>query len=85
MSFIDEVYSLYRDQLIDNEEDAVAVAISLLEEQSKENIIQLIHEMSDDELIQMMGVYIIEMLKIKMVKDGKLQPWKTIIFPPCYH
>ena len=33
MRFVDEVYSMYRDQLGDDEEDAVAIVLSILEEQ----------------------------------------------------
>lgn len=79
MSFIDEVYSLYRDQLNDDEDDAVAIVLSILEDQSKENVMQLIAEMADDEIIQMMGVYLLEMIKMKMIQDGKLPQFKPAL------
>ncbi|MBD1372520.1 hypothetical protein IC620_09155 [Hazenella sp. IB182357] len=85
MSFVDEVYSLYRDQLSDDEEDAVAIVLSILEEQSKENILQLIQEMNDDEIMQMLGVYLVEMLKMKMIQDGKLPQIKSSNVPPGIH
>lgn len=85
MSFVDDVYSLYRDQLNDEEEDAVAIVLSILEEQNREQVMQLINEMSDDEIIQMMGVYLVEMLKMKMIQDGKLPQWKTTITPSRLH
>lgn len=72
MSFVDEVYDLYRDQLTDDEEDAVTIVLSILEEQSRENMMELIQQMDDDEIMQMLGVYLVEMLKVKMVQDGKL-------------
>ncbi|MGA8942546.1 MAG: DUF6154 family protein [Thermoactinomyces sp.] len=72
MSFVDEVYDLYRDQLADDEEDAVTIVLSILEEQSRENMMELIHQMDNDEIMQMLGVYLVEMLKVKMVQDGKL-------------
>ncbi len=72
MSFVDEVYDLYRDQLTEEEEDAVNIVLSILEEQSRENMMELIQQMDDDEIMQMMGVYLVEMLKVKMVQDGKL-------------
>lgn len=72
MSFIDEVYSMYRDHLHDGEDDAVAIVLSILENQSKDNVMQLITEMNDDEIIQMMGIYLIEMIKMKMIQDGKI-------------
>ncbi|SFI89364.1 DUF6154 family protein [Thermoflavimicrobium dichotomicum] len=79
MRFLDQVYSLYRDQLTDDEEDAVAIVLSILEDQSREHIMKLIEEMSDDEVVQMMGVYLVEMLKMKMIQDGKLPPRKSSI------
>ncbi|MGA9175036.1 MAG: DUF6154 family protein [Thermoactinomyces sp.] len=85
MSFVDEVYSLYRDQLNDDEEDAVAIVLSILEDQSRENVLQLIDEMSDDEIMQMLGVYLVEMLKMKMVQDGKLPPYRPLLSPSRYH
>jgi hypothetical protein len=85
MSFVDEVYSMYRDQLTDDEEDAVAIVLSILEDQSREHIMQLIHSMSDEELVQMMGVYLVEMLKMKMIQDGKLPPMKPMIPPRNLH
>lgn len=82
MSFVDEIYSLYRDQLRDDEDDAITIVLNLLEEQSRENITQLIQNMSDDEVTQMMGVYLVEMLKMKMVQDGKISPYKPIPIVP---
>ena len=70
MRFVDEVYSLYRDQLGDDEEDVVSIVLSILEEQSREDILRLIEEMDDDEVMQMMGVYLVEMLKMRMAQEG---------------
>lgn len=77
MSFVNEVYNMYRDQMNDDEDDAVTIVLNLLEDQSKENIQSLIDEMTEDEIMQMMGVYLVEMLKMKMVQDGKLPSWKS--------
>lgn len=85
MSFVDEVYSLYRDQLSDDEEDAVTVVLSILEDQSRENIMELINQMSDDELLQMLGIYLVEMIKMKMVQDGKLPYFRPMTAPIRVH
>ncbi|WP_028776791.1 DUF6154 family protein [Shimazuella kribbensis] len=77
MSFADEVYSMYRDQLQDNEEDAISIVLNLLEEQSHEDLLRLLEGLSMDELSQMLGIYLVEMLKIKMMQDGKLQTIKS--------
>lgn len=85
MSFVDEVYDLYRDQLSDDEEDAVAIVLSILEEQSREHMMQLIEQMDDDEITQMLGVYLVEMLKLKMVQDGKLPRLRSVSPATRYH
>lgn len=85
MSFIDEVYSLYREHLDGDEEDAVTIVLSILEDQSRENVLKLIDQMSDDEVVQMMGVYLVEMLKMKMVQDGKIVQWKASSVPMRFH
>ena len=85
MSFVDEVYDLYRDQLNDDEEDVVAIVLSILEEQSREHMMQLIEQMDDDEITQMLGVYLVEMLKLKMVQDGKLPRLRSVSPVTRYH
>jgi DNA-directed RNA polymerase specialized sigma24 family protein len=77
MSFADEVYSMYRDQLQDDEEDAISIVLNLLEEQSHEDLLRLLEGLSVDELSQMLGIYLVEMLKIRMIQDGKLNPLKS--------
>ncbi len=85
MRFVDEVYSMYRDQLGDDEEDAVAIVLSILEEQSREDIMQLIESMDDDEVMQMMGVYLVEMLRMRMAQEGKLPLWKPSFSTSHFH
>lgn len=85
MRFVDEVYSLYRDQLNDEEEDPVTVVLSLLEEHTREDIQRLIDEMSEEEMFQMIGIYLVEMLKMKMAQEGKIPLWKPSFTPPQVH
>lgn len=86
MSFVDEVYTLYQDQLNDDEEDAIAIVLSILDEQSRDDLMQLISGMNDDEVMQMVGVYLVEMLKMKMIQDGKISPLKPVpIIPSRVH
>ncbi len=84
MSFIDEVYSLYKDHL-SGEDDAVTIVLSILEDQSRENIMKIIDEMTDQEVIQMLGVYLVEMIKMKMAQEGKTDQWKPQTFPFRFH
>ncbi|GGE07547.1 hypothetical protein GCM10011571_06010 [Marinithermofilum abyssi] len=85
MRFVDDLYSLYRNQLDEDEENAVSIVLSILEEQSREDIMQLIEEMDDEEVLQMMGVYLVEMLKLKMAQEGKLAEWESALSRPRYH
>ncbi|TCP68305.1 DUF6154 family protein [Baia soyae] len=78
MSFVNDIYELYRDQLCDDEDDVITIVLNLLEDQSRENMIQLIQNMGDEEVNQMMGIYLVEMLKMKMVQDGKISPYKPV-------
>jgi hypothetical protein len=41
--------------------------------------------MTDDEIMQMLGVYLVEMLKMKMIQDGKLPPIRSLPSTTRYH
>jgi hypothetical protein len=85
MRFVDEVYSLYRDQLSDDEDDAVSLVLHLLEDHTRQDVLNLIEEMSDDEVLQMVAIYLVEMLKAKMAQEGKLTMWKPSFQTPYIH
>jgi ribosomal 50S subunit-associated protein YjgA (DUF615 family) len=70
MKFLDEVYDYYKNLLTGDEEDTVAIIIGLLEEHSREDLMTLIEQMSDDEMYHMVVLYLVEMLRRRMVSDG---------------
>ena len=70
MKFINDLYDLYKDQLVGDEEDAVALVLYTIQDHSREDLLSLIHEMSDDEVYQMVGQFLINQLKDKMAKEG---------------
>lgn len=70
MAFVDEIYQLYKNQLTGDEEDAVALVLNLLEDHEKGDLIKFIHKMEEDELYQMVAMYLIESLKLKMAQEG---------------
>ena len=70
MKFVSELYEMYRNHLTGDEEDAVALVLHILQEHSKEDILDMIQEMEDDEVIQMFAMYLIESLKFKMAQEG---------------
>ncbi|GGA42981.1 hypothetical protein GCM10007416_15030 [Kroppenstedtia guangzhouensis] len=85
MRFVDDLFSLYREHLADDEENAVSVVLNILEDQTREDIMKLIREMDDEEVIQMVGVYLVEMLKMKMAQEGERTDWESLFNRPRYH
>ncbi|EGK08450.1 DUF6154 family protein [Kroppenstedtia eburnea] len=85
MRFVDDLFSLYREHLADDEENAVSVVLNILEDQTREDIMKLIREMDDEEVIQMVGVYLVEMLKMKIAQEGDGTDWDSAINRPRYH
>ncbi|QOR65965.1 cytosolic protein [Cytobacillus suaedae] len=69
MKFIDELYEMYRHKLTGDEEDADILAFSVLEQLDRDDMITLIEELSDQELYNLVGFYMIEKLKAKMARE----------------
>jgi hypothetical protein len=69
MKFVDELYEYYKNRLTGDEEDAEVMTMSILEELDRNDLLQLIQEMTDEELMGMVGFYILESLKAKMARD----------------
>ncbi len=72
MKFVDHLYEFYKERLEGSEENAVALVLYTLQEHSRQDLMRLIDEMSDEEVYHMVGQYLIEQLKIKMAKEGQL-------------
>lgn len=70
MKFIDDLYELYKERLVGDEEDAVALILYTLQDHERKDLIKLIKDMDDDELYEMISFYLIEKLKLKMDEDG---------------
>ncbi|NNV07470.1 DUF6154 family protein [Geobacillus sp. C56-T2] len=70
MKLIDDLYDYYKDRLTGDEEDAEAVAMSILDELDRRHVLKLINEMTDEELLGMFGLYVFESLKAKMAGEG---------------
>lgn len=70
LKFIDEVYDFYKNLLTGDEEDVLAIVIGLLEEHGKEDLLKLVKQMSEDELYHMLVMYMVEMLRVRMVEEG---------------
>jgi hypothetical protein len=70
MRFVDHLYALYKDQLTGDEDDAVIIVSGILQELSKEELLQLIDDLDREELFQMVGRYMVDQLRDKMIADG---------------
>ncbi|MBA4536879.1 hypothetical protein H1Z61_06920 [Bacillus aquiflavi] len=70
MKLIDELYELYRNKLTGDDEDIDILAFAVLEELDRDDVLHLINEMDDQELFDLMGLYLIESLKGKFAKEG---------------
>lgn len=70
MKLIEDLYNLYRNKLTGDEEDIDMLAFAVLEQLDRQEILDLLHEMDDQELNNLMGLYIIESLKGKFAREG---------------
>jgi len=70
MKFVDNMYNLYKDQLVGDEEDALIIVSGLLEELERSHLMELIDEMDDYEMFEMLGNYLVYKLRVKMAEEG---------------
>ncbi|MBS4191791.1 hypothetical protein KHA94_16500 [Bacillus sp. FJAT-49705] len=69
MKIIDELYELYRHKLTGDEEDIDMLAFAFLEEMKREDLLKIIHDLDNQELYDLMGLYLIEGLKGKFANE----------------
>ncbi|MGM9932876.1 DUF6154 family protein [Pradoshia sp.] len=69
MNFIDELYQLYRDKLTGDDEDIDVLALAVLEQLDRNDVLQLISELEDRELYNLMGLYLTDSLKRRFAND----------------
>lgn len=69
MKLVDEIYEFYRHKLTGDEEDIDMLAFAFLEEMSYDDLISVIKELDKQELYDLMGLYLIEALKVKFAQD----------------
>jgi hypothetical protein len=80
MKLVDELFELYRDKLTGDDEDIDMLAFAILEEMSREDILHLIHDLTTQELYNVIGVYLIESLREKFAQEeyGQHRPQPTV-------
>ncbi|HEU4963010.1 MAG TPA: DUF6154 family protein [Bacilli bacterium] len=70
MKLVDDLYNLYKDKLVGDEEDAVVIVSGVLEELEREHYLEWINELNEFELYEMFGNYLVDKLKTKMAEEG---------------
>ncbi|WP_078428184.1 DUF6154 family protein [Alkalihalobacterium alkalinitrilicum] len=70
MKFVDDLYTMYKNHLTGDEEDALIIIDGILQEISEAGIEKLIHELSDDERFEMFGMYLYEKFQLKISEEG---------------
>lgn len=85
MKIVDELYDLYRDKLTGDEEDIDMLTFAFLEEMTREDLIGMIAEMDEQELYDLMGLYLIESLKGKFAKEDYGQKRVPVYQPRNIH
>ncbi|WCN38358.1 DUF6154 family protein [Aneurinibacillus uraniidurans] len=74
MKLVNDIYNMYRDKLIGEEEDVTMLVMGLLHERTKEEMINWVNEMQETEVYQMLGLYLLEMLRLKLADEGIAVP-----------
>ncbi|BAU26793.1 hypothetical protein DFP93_11165 [Aneurinibacillus soli] len=75
MKLVNDIYNMYRDKLIGEEEDVTTLVMGLLHERTKEEMMSWVNDMQETEVYQMLGLYLLEMLRLKLADEGiPLQP-----------
>lgn len=82
MKLIDDLYNMYRNKLTGDEEDIDMLTFAVLEQLDRKEILELIQEMDDQELTNLMGLYIIESLKGKFAQNQNNISASSTYFPP---
>lgn len=70
MKLVDDIYNLYKDQLVGDEEDAVIIISGLLEELERDQMLEWVRDLNRYELFEMLGSFLVDRLKRKLSEDG---------------
>jgi hypothetical protein len=70
VKLVDQLYDLYKDQLVGDEEDALIIVAGILGELDREHYLDWISQMSEHDLFEMFGNYLVYKLRNKMAEEG---------------
>ncbi|TYS72583.1 hypothetical protein FZC80_20620 [Rossellomorea aquimaris] len=66
MKLVEELYEIYRGKIRGTDEDLDMIALTILEESSRKELLSIIEEMDNEELQYFIRLYILETLKEKL-------------------
>lgn len=69
MKLVDELFELYQNKLTADDEDIHMVTLAILEELSYEDLLTIIHDMDEQELYNMVGLFLVEGIRRKYSKE----------------
>jgi hypothetical protein len=72
MKFVDELYDFYKKRLTADDEDIEILVSSIMQELSKQDMLNILSELNQQELYQITGTYIAYKLREKLVQDQQL-------------
>ena len=70
MKIVDEIYAMYRNHLCGDEDDLLALVMGLFLDHNRDDLLTMIAEMSREELLQMITLYMCQLLRLKLEREG---------------
>ncbi|MBS4173896.1 DUF6154 family protein [Bacillus sp. FJAT-49736] len=68
MRLVDELFEIYRDKLTGDEEDLDMIALAVVENNNRNELLNIVKEMTDYELHYFVSLYLTETLKEKFAQ-----------------
>jgi len=68
LRLVDELFEIYRDRLTGDDEDLDIIALAVVENNSRQELLNIVKEMNDHELHFFISMYLTETLKEKFAK-----------------
>ncbi|MDQ0216553.1 hypothetical protein J2S13_003015 [Oikeobacillus pervagus] len=69
MKLVDELFEIYRGRLQGTDEDLDMIALAVIEQFDRNELMEMVYEMKEEELQYFIRLYLLEMLKEKFSKD----------------
>ncbi|WP_170008007.1 DUF6154 family protein [Bacillus fonticola] len=70
MKLIEEIYEEYKGKLTGDDEDIDALTFGVLQAMTRQDILELLEELSNEELKGLFGLYVMESLRSRFADDG---------------